>query len=417
MTMYISLIRRKKTARGLQDRVHMLALSLLVVQTVIIAGCGSSANTDEFESAVASTENDQVKDVQIHLSGDQVREFGITVGTLEAGSATAILSRPGTLTFDLDRIARVGPRISAKVVSVLKDLGDEVAVGGALAVMSSIELGKAKADFLTAGAHLRTAAATLEREEKLYEQKISSEAELISARSIFQEEQAERQSAREALRLYGLSTPEIDEIQTGGEQPLSIFYLKSPAAGVIQERAVSPGQTVGPQETPFHVADVSSFWLMIDAFEQDVPLLATEQEVLLTVRSLPDRVFRGRTNWVSYALDDETRTVHVRAFVANTEGVLRAGMFGTARIQTGSDSNYAMIPVDAVQMINGNHVVFVPGDEENSFVFTEVQLGKESEGYYEILAGLAPGQQAVVTGAFSLMSAQTAGDRSADHGH
>ncbi len=92
-------------------------------------------------------------------------------------------------------------------------------------------------------------------------------------------------------------------------------------------------------------------------------------------------------------------------------------MFGTVRIQTGSASNYAMIPVDAVQMINGNHVVFVPGDEENSFVFTEVQLGKESEGFYEILAGLAPGQQAVVTGAFALMSAQTAGDRSADHGH
>ena len=400
-----------------------LSLVLLLAATTLV-GCGTDepAPAEDVQAQGEQDAHDEEEDGhaeegEVHLTNQQVQELGIQVQSLEAGSASSTLSRPATVAFDLDRVAKVGPRISAKVVRVLKDLGDRVEQGEALAAMSSVELGKAKTDYLIARARLETAEATYKREQSLYDQKISSEAELLEARARFRETRAEAQADREALRLYSLSNEEIDAIQAGGEQPLSYFQLRSPAAGVVQERDVSPGQTVEPNETPFHVADLRRLWILIEAFERDVPLLATGQKVELVLRSLPDRSFEGRTDWVSYALDSETRTLHVRAVVDNTGGVLRAGMFGTARIYTDSAIRHAMIPVDAVQTIEGEQVVFVPGEEAGSFTPVTVLLGEESDGYVEIVSGLEPGARAVVVGAFDLMSALTASSRSADHGH
>ena len=116
-------------------------------------------------------------------------------------------------------------------------------------------------------------------------------------------------------------------------------------------------------------------------------------------------------------LEKETRTMPVRALFDNPDGQLRAGMFGTARIYTNSKETAALIPVDAVQQIEGTDRVFVPGEEPGSFRPVVVTLGNERDGFVEVISGLDPGQTAVVSGAFDLKSALTAATRSADHGH
>lgn len=354
---------------------------------------------------------------EVHLSDKQRQSLGIKVETLEAGSATSTIARPASITYDLDRIAKVGPRIEAKVVKVLKDLGERVNEGEAIALMSSVELGKAKADYIRLKARLKAEQARYKREQSLYDQEISSQAELLEAEANFQEARAELNAAAEALRLYGLSKPEIQNIEAGGDQPLSYFYLSSPTQGVIQERNLSPGQTISSNEVPIHVADLSRVWVMIDAYEQDIPYIEKGQKVEIKVRSIDGQTFGGTTNWISYALEKETRTMPVRAVVENQSGLLKAGMFGTARIFTGKQRNTAMIPVDAIQTIEGEDMVFVPGDEAGSFRPVAVMLGDENEGLVEIASGLQPGDEAVIAGAFDLKSALTAKTRSAAHGH
>ncbi len=402
--------------------VRFSLLILLAAFSVIILGCGTDDGGGESPAATseksrASENEGHAEGGEVHFTEQQLEALGITVKALESGSVSSALNRPATVVFDMDRVVKVGPRISSKVVRVLKDLGQPVRAGEALAIMSSVELGKAKAEYMTARARLETAEAAFQREQSLYDQEISSEAEMLEARARFREARAEAEADREALRLYGLSTEQINQIQAGDDQPLSYFVLTSPAPGWIQERDISPGQTVGPDETPIQVADPSQLWVLIDAFERDVPLLAVDQQVELSFRSLPGQIFEARTDWVSFALDSRTRTISVRAVVDNPEGLLRAGMFGTAHLHTVSDVEYALIPVDAVQVIDGNDVVFVPGDEPGSFAPASVYLGDESDGYVEIISGLQPGAIAVVAGAFDVMSALTASSRSADHGH
>ncbi|MFQ5680335.1 MAG: efflux RND transporter periplasmic adaptor subunit, partial [Gemmatimonadota bacterium] len=313
------------------------------------------------------------------------------------------------------RVALVGPRIRAKVERVLVDLGDVVREGTPLAGLSSVELGTAKAAYLTAAARLATRRATYEREERLFRDSISSEAELLEARALFREAEAELEASRETLRLYGLPRERIDAIEAGGEEPLSFFRLLSPVGGTVQRRDLSPGQTVEPDAAPVHVARLDRLWLMIDAFERDLPLLETGQPVRFTVRSLPGETFEAVTDWISYELDPETRTVRVRAVAENRGGLLRAGMFGTAAIQVEGQEARALVPVDAVQTLDGRRVLFVPAGEPGSFRPVSVRLGEEFDGTVEIVEGTAPGDSAVVAGAFELLSAATAEGREAEH--
>lgn len=407
---------------------------MLLLSGVVISGCNSqteqspqtenhaNANEHGAEEAEPVEEGGEHSEEggqsgEVHLTQEQLASLNIKVDTLYAGSARSVIQRPANVMYDMDRIAKVGPRIEAKVVSVLKDLGDYVEEGDPIARMSSVGLGKIKADYIRLRAGMKKEEAHYQREQNLYEQDISSQAELLQAELEYAQAKAELDAASEALRLYGLSQGDIQNIKAGSDTPLSYFYLSSPLSGTIQERNLSPGQTISPSETPVHVADLSKVWVMIDGYEQDIRYLETGQAVELSIRSIPGHTFEGTTDWISYELEKETRTMPVRALFDNPDGRLRAGMFGTARIYTGSEEQAAIISVNAIQQIEGEDHVFVRGDEPGSFRPVAVTLGNERDGFVEVLSGLSPGQTAVVSGAFDLKSALTASTRSADHGH
>ena len=406
----------------------LIPIWMLLLSGFVISGCSSQnesmpqienyATADEHGSEEAQqTEEEDEPSGEVHLSQEQMASLNINVDTLKAGSASSVIQRPASVMYDMDRIAKIGPRVEAKVVKVLKGLGDYVEEGEPIAQMSSIDLGKIKADYIRLRATIKKEKAHFKREQNLHEQDISSQAELLQAELEYEQAKAELDAATEALRLYGLSQNDIQNIKAGSETPLSYFYISSPLSGTIQERNLSPGQTISPNETPVHVADLSKVWVMIDGYEQDIRYLETGLGVELSVRSMPGMTLKGTTDWISYQLEKETRTLPVRALFDNPDGKLRAGMFGTTRIYTNSKETAVLIPVDAVQQIEGSDQVFVPGDETGSFRPVTVTLGNERDGFVEVISGLTPGQTAVVSGAFDLKSALTAATRSADHGH
>lgn len=354
---------------------------------------------------------------EVHLTEAQRKRLNLKVAQAERGSAEAIVRLPATLAFDADRVARIGPRLRAKVVKVVKDLGERVAAGEPVLIMDSVELGKAKAGYLTARARLNAEQANYNRERKLAAQDISSKAALLEAQARYHQARAELDAAVEELRLYGLSREIVEAIEAGGEIPLSRYVLTSPIAGVVQQRDVMPGQTVGPETSPIHVVDDSRLWVMIQAYERHIPALAPGQQVHLRLRALPDETFAGRVDWISRALDTDSRTLRLRATVANRQAMLRAGMFGTASIHVAEGGESALVPLGAVQTVEGKPTVFVPGNEPGAFRAVTVVLGRESGGQVEVIAGLHPGEQLVVAGAFDLKSVMTAGGRSAAHNH
>ncbi len=355
---------------------------------------------------------------EIHLGERQLALLNIETAAAEEGSAAALIEAPATVHFNADRIALVGPLLHSRILEVSRDLGDEVERGATLAVLESVELGKVKASFLAAQARLDSRQAEYQRDQRLSQQQVTSEAHLLETRAAYLEAQAELDALIAELRLYGLSREEISAISADSEIPLSRYTLTAPISGVIQSRDLIPGQSVGPDETPIQIVNTNSLWLYIDVFERHLEEMAPQQEVIFSLRISPDRIFRGQTNWISRELDATSRTLRVRATIDNSGQFLRAGMFGTAQILTESDKKLPMISVNAVQNLHeGEQVVFVPGDEPGAYLARPVTSGEEAGGMVEITSGLEAGEMVVVSGAFDLMSALTAGDRSAEHSH
>jgi len=81
------------------------------------------------------------------------------------------------------------------------------------------------------------------------------------------------------------------------------------------------------------------------------------------------------------------------------------------------DERALVVPAEAVATLDGQNVVFVPGDEPNSFRPQPVALGRRAGGFFEVQAGLTEGARIAASGAFTLKSALRSGDLSEGHAH
>ncbi|KEZ75940.1 efflux RND transporter periplasmic adaptor subunit [Salinisphaera hydrothermalis] len=405
--------RIRRMARGL-----FWAGALTLATIPMAVGAASAADASHADENGSHASEHKPSPRTVHLSAEQRDRLKLAINKAPAGTAEDTITAPADVRFDADRVAAVGPRLASKVVSVEADLGDRVDTGDTLAILDSVALGKAKADYLTARAHYANARATYRRKRGLADDQIISQAALDEARAQYRSARAAMRAAGAELRLYGLSDEQIDAIDGGTDAPLSRFALRTPKAGVVQRRDVVAGKSLSSDDTPFQVVDTSKLWVMLQVSESKAAAMRPGLPVSLEVRALPGRRFSGQTDWVSASLDAQNRTLTARAVVDNRDGRLAAGMFGTATVQTQGDKRYALVPTDAVQTLGDDEqIIFVPGDEDGAFRAVAVATGHESNGRIEIREGLAPGDEVVTAGAFDLMSALTSGSRSAAHGH
>ena len=155
----------------------------------------------------------------------------------------------------------------------------------------------------------------------------------------------------------------------------------------------------------FEIANLSTVWAVADVYEKDLGQVEAKGSVEVRTDAYPDDVFPGHIELVEPALDEVSRTAHVRVVLDNRSGQLRPGMFVTVAIplRGTSEVQAPAIPAEAVQKISGLPAVFVekgPGLYE----LRPVETGREAHGMVEIRHGLQEGERAVVQGAFVLKS-------------
>jgi cobalt-zinc-cadmium efflux system membrane fusion protein len=145
-------------------------------------------------------------------------------------------------------------------------------------------------------------------------------------------------------------------------------------------------------------------WAWIDVYETDIAQVAPGQAVTFTISGTDSPVFTGRVELIGAAVNPATRTIRVRAELANTDGKLRAKQFGQAEIQVGAEHETVVVPKEAVQSDGQNDLVFL-SRPDGAFRPQRVKTRlMESPAEIEIEWGLVPGQRLVTTGAFLLKS-------------
>jgi cobalt-zinc-cadmium efflux system membrane fusion protein len=179
--------------------------------------------------------------------------------------------------------------------------------------------------------------------------------------------------------------------------------LRAPFAGEIIERTAVQGAMVEMGKPLFTLADTSVLWGMVNIPETQTGRVRVGQTVELTIESLPGQLFRGTLTWLSSGVDERTRMARGRVEVPNAQGLLKAQMFARARILTASASGGVMVPESALQNVAGTAVVFVKSGED-LFEARAVRLGERLHGQVQIVAGLWPQDEVVVSGAFAMKS-------------
>jgi Cu(I)/Ag(I) efflux system membrane fusion protein len=267
------------------------------------------------------------------------------------------------------------------------------------------------------------------------------------------------ESAREKLRLLGLTDSQIKEIEQR-DKPTDHITIQSPIGGIVIEKLKQEGDRVRTGDRIYTVADLNQVWIKLDAYESDLVWLRYGQEVTFSTEAYPGEEFTGRIAFIDPVLDKQTRTVKVRVNVPNSDGKLKPEMFVRATVksdvaaggrvlsadlagkwispmhpeivsdkpgnctvcgmplvrsetlgyvaaQTDENSRPLVIPASAALVTGTRAIVYVeqPTAEEPTFDGREIVLGPRAGDFYLVKHGLNEGELVVTNGNFKLDSA------------
>jgi cobalt-zinc-cadmium efflux system membrane fusion protein len=301
-------------------------------------------------------------------------------------------------------VAEVTSEIPARVVKLVAQPGERLEVGEPLAIVSSVELGQAKTEYLKARSLEGLSAQHLRRETDLYAKKITPMKDLLEARGQHDAALAEYKAARERLRLL-IPAGQISKLQwSDNGQPLSEFPLTAPIAGTLVKRNRSIGAMIdrnGP--APLMIINLEHVWVIASVFEHDLASLKIGAEVTVTADAYSDRVFSGRITYIGDEVDRSTRAIRTRIEVSNPDHSLKPGMFAKASIVAGNSREVLMVPESAIYQIDGRLVAFVAAGN-NGFEVRPVQIGSRGDGAVEVLSGLGQDEVVVEKGGLTLKS-------------
>ncbi len=387
---------------------------IALVACVSALACGRRAD----DTAKPPTPEPKAVETKPHAEADantvkvdegMLRDLRITISAVESRPGGEQIMLLGELAVDQRAYAEVGVPVAARVTRLLVNAGDPVRSGQALAELTSPELGRARAEYLSAEARVKLGDAALERKRGLLAEKIVPVREVQEAESAAAETRAALRSARAAIAAFGVPPPSDD---ADGAMS-STFVLRSPVGGSVIERTAVLGQMLDPATPAFRIGNLATLWLTVHAFERDAVRIQKGVTARLSFPALPGQDFRGTVMVVGRQVEADSRTVPVRIDVKNTSNVLRPGMSATAALPVGaSGAPILTVPVAAVQRVRNEWCVFLPKDA-STFEIRRIGRGRDLGGEVEILSGLRAGEKIVVDGAFLLKAQAEKGE--ADH--
>ena len=376
-----------------------LALVLLGVLLVTPACGRHGEETAERREQAGEPESREAAapDTLLRIDPEMMRDLRITTAAVEqrpAGEGVTVL---GELGVNEDAYVEVASPIPARVTDVQAAVGTQVLPGQAMAELQSVDLGKARAEYLAAQARAELTKKTLERKRSLAGERIVPQREVQEAEAASSSADAELRAATAALRALGVS-----DDHAAPDADTSRFVLCSPITGVVIEREAVRGQLADPGHALFRVADLGTLWLTVHAFERDAVRVRVGASAEVSFAAIPGRRSAGRVTLVGRRVDPASRTIPVRIDLPNDDGSLRPGMSATARLALGDETTTIVaVPGASLQRLHLGWCVFLP-KAEGAFEVRPVGRGRDLGGEVEVVSGLAPGETVVVDGAFLL---------------
>jgi cobalt-zinc-cadmium efflux system membrane fusion protein len=284
------------------------------------------------------------------------------------------------------------------VSRVLVVQGEHVRAGQTLLYIASPDYSLLRSSYLKARDAFQLADKFYVRAQDLYAHHAIAEADLEQAQSTRTQAQADFESSADAIRILGIVDPET--IVTKPPSPEIPLY--SPVAGEVVDRQCSPGQLLAAGATQcFTLSDMSSVWILVNIYQNDVAYVHVGDAVTIENESYPGTL-RGKIEYISPALDPNTRTLQARIEAPNPGERLKKEMYVTAQVQAGMIANALFVPDSAVLRDDQNMPYVYRQTGSTEFARRDVTLGESQSGKTQILSGLQASDRIIGDGSLFL---------------
>jgi len=299
------------------------------------------------------------------------------------------------------RMAIVSYAFPARIAQIHVRIGDWVKPGQQLVTLQSEEVGNAKSEFYKARADFELAQVNYERQKRLFDRGAGAQKDYLVAEAEYKVAEANLNAAEKKLHVLGFTETQIKAISET-DQINPVITLFSPIRGKIIENKAILGAMVDQATEILTILDPTILCVDADLYEKDIAKIREGQYVNASVPAYPGEKFAGKICYISDVLNEETRTITVRAEMENKNFKLKPGMFADIGIFLNHAADVLVVPEEAILDDKDEKIVFVKQDDK--FFLHVVEIGAKENNSVEILSGLNEGDIVVTDGNFQLKS-------------
>jgi membrane fusion protein, heavy metal efflux system len=331
----------------------------------------------------------------------------LKIAEVRKSSWSTVVRTTGTVDWDQDHTTQAITQVNGPISKLLVDLGSRVTAGQPLLYVSSPDVAAAISTYKKARNREDYSKKTLDRSKDLLQHKVIATKDLEAAEQDYNDSRAETENDLQALKIFGISQQEIEDAQHQGAPISSQLAVRSPIAGIVVQKLVTPGLVIQAGTTAcFTISDNSTVWVQGHIYDRDLEAVRIGDAVEETDAAF-HRPFHGAIGYIEALMDPTTRTTSVRIVTKNPDGLLKKDMFVDAIIHTRSGRMVLSVPTSAILRNEENQPFVYVEASPAKFAQRLIEIGVEQGNETEIVKGLKESEKVVAQGSVFLQFANS----------
>lgn len=330
---------------------------------------------------------------------EKAKLHGITVGIAGPGVISLPVTSRGKVILHPDLVAHILPKVSGMAKEAFKNRGDRVTKGEILAILDSREIADAKAEYLAALENQQLCKTFYDKENRLFEKLITSEQELLQAKSLADKANIDLNLAKHHLYALGLNKREVEQIPNENDEEFRYYLIRSPLNGTVIGRDITRGEYIEDRTPIYEIADLETLWVDMGIFPKDFQRIKKGALVKVYCPQTQE-LAEAKLIYLNPIIEEGTITAKAMAELENKGCKWKPGTFVQVEVEADQLEAPVVVTKEAVQMIEGKPVVFLKTPE--GFQLQEVEIGLSDNNYIQILEGLSSGSPYAATQTFLL---------------
>jgi cobalt-zinc-cadmium efflux system membrane fusion protein len=289
----------------------------------------------------------------------------------------------GKITADNNKLVEIYPVVGGSVTKVYVELGDYVKKGQLLATIRSTEVAGFEKELNDAQSDVLVAKNNLKTVQELYEGKLNTEREVLTAKSELEKAESQLNRIQETYKIYSL-------------KPNAMYEVRSPISGFVLQKMINEDMLLRNDHTNniFDIAQIDEVWAIANISESDIQQINLGFDADVTTFSYQGKVFHGKIDKIFNIIDPDTKSMQVRIKLQNPDFLLKPEMKVTVKISNTLKEKMLAVPSSAVIFDKSRNFVMIYKDRFN-IQTRKVDVFRQVGDLTYISSGLKEGEDVI----------------------